>query len=304
MFEFTRYTEFAKTLREVPRRLAFAGALAWVVTAAGLTIFLFSVAVVASLTFASAGEPKTTSESLIFTATSLTPGGCAQLCEDVAFCSDIEELTVRPPIICRLRLDTEHPEFKAMAETCPGATEGALREEFVEDPGGPGAAPLGRWFIRCSQSSANMALIEPLKRRLVGSTYEGDQPDINGWEDLGGGKMVQSIWFHYYRREDGAFLVISNLALPRRPNASHLPFRIADILYVPPLEQDQQIAFDCRLHATKKKLAIVAVIQPDADQEDEWSRGVRQAWAISLDSGQFAHIEIKDIECVDESWGL
>jgi len=175
-------------------------------------------------------------------------------------------------------------------------------------------APLARLRLeRLKGSDVSMAdatevsIAESFKTRLVGKVYEGDElddePVIEGWEDLGGGLMIEPVWFHYFRRNDDAYLVLANMALPRQLDAVHTPFRIADVLFVPSLEKGQEVAFHCRLKGTKRKLAIVAVIKPDYENEEEWWKDIRQAWTISLDSGRFSTIDTDGVACVNEGWG-
>ena len=146
-------------------------------------------------------------------------------------------------------------------------------------------------------------IVEALKTRLVGKVYEGGDLGAEGWEDLGGGLMAEPIWFHYYRRRDGAYLVLANMALPRRPEAVRTRFRIADVLFIPSLEKGQEVSFYCRQAGQDSRRAIVAVIQPDHDNEQEWWKDVRQAWNISLDAGRLGPINPKGIECANEGWG-
>lgn len=161
---------------------------------------------------------------------------------------------------------------------------------------------------RAQSAATEASLVETLKSRLMDKVHEGDQVDkelaTEGWEYLGGGLMIDPVWFEYYHRNGGTYLVLVNWALPRRPDAKHTPFRITDVLLIPPLQKGQEIAFDCRLKGIERQLAIIAVIQPDYEDEGEWWKDVRQAWRISLDSGQIATIDTDGVECVNERWGL
>jgi len=188
------------------------------------------------------------------------------------------------------------------AETAPGFETTASSASDLEDLGDlPDLDML--------DDAADVGIAKTLKIRLVGKVYEGDELDnelvTEGWEDLGGGLMIEPVWFHYFRRNDGTYLVLANMALPRRrPDAKNLPFRITDVLVVPPLEEGQEVAFYCRVKGSKRKLAIVAVIQPDHEKQEEWWKDIRRAWTVSLDSGQLATIDTDGVECVNEGWGL
>jgi hypothetical protein len=144
---------------------------------------------------------------------------------------------------------------------------------------------------------------EMLRARLVGKVYEGGL-DIQGWEDFGGGLIIEPIWYSQYQHKDGTSLVLANVAQPLRPGAMQTRFRIADILLIPALPKGQEISYFCRVSGQGTTRAIVAVIQPDYDNEVEWWKDVRQAWTISLTSGQVTSIDPKGLECVNEGWGL
>ena len=146
-------------------------------------------------------------------------------------------------------------------------------------------------------------LDEMLRTRLVGQVYEGGL-DIEGWEDRGGGLIIAPIWFSQYERKDGAYLVLANVAQPLRPGAAQTTFRIADILLIPALAKGQEVSYFCRLAGQDTTRAIVAVIQPDYDNQVEWWRNVRRAWNISLRTGRIASIDAEGIECINEGWGL
>jgi hypothetical protein len=228
--------------------------------------------------------------------------------------------------------DREAPvEFKAFLKAYPDARLAPLAQLRTKELKGPDASAVAQAEPRGFEASASSTsdledlgdlldldtlddaadvdIAETLKTRLVGKVYEGDELDdqlvIEGWEDLGGGLMIEPIWFHYFRRKDDAYLVLANMALPRRhPDAKNLSFRITDVLVVPPLEEGQEVAFYCRVKGSKRKRAIVAVIQPDYEKQEEWWKDLLRAWTISLDSGQLAIIDTAGVECVNEGWGL
>jgi len=144
---------------------------------------------------------------------------------------------------------------------------------------------------------------EMLKSRLVGHVYEGNL-EIEGWEDRGGGLIIAPIWYSQYEREDGAHLVLANVAQPLRPRAMQTTFHIADILLIPALAKGQEVSYFCRLAGQGTTQAIIAIIQPNRDYEEEWWKDVRRAWNISLQSGRIAPIDPDGIECINEGWGL
>ena len=139
--------------------------------------------------------------------------------------------------------------------------------------------------------------------QLIGKVYEGEFP-IPGWEDEGGGLLQEPVWYAQYRRADGALLVLSNWAQPIRPGSQHTPFRVVDVLVVPPLAAGHALNFDCRAKPVDVTRKIVAVVRTDPKRQREWWRDVRQAWAISLQTGLFTPIATAGIECRNEGWGL
>lgn len=139
--------------------------------------------------------------------------------------------------------------------------------------------------------------------QLIGKVYEGEFP-IAGWTDEGGGLLQEPVWYAQYRRADGAQLVLSNWAQPIRPGARHTPFRVTDVLVVPPLAAGLELNFDCRTRSVDVTRKVIAVVRVDPKRQREWWRDVRQAWAISLQTGLFTPIATTGIECRNEGWGL
>lgn len=139
--------------------------------------------------------------------------------------------------------------------------------------------------------------------QLIGKVYEGEFP-IPGWTDEGGGLLQEPVWYAQYRRADGALLVLSNWAQPLRPGAQHTPFRVTDVLVVPPLAAGHELNTDCRSKPVDVTRKILAVVRVDPRRQREWWRDVRQAWAISLQTGRFSPIATTGIECRNEGWGL
>jgi hypothetical protein len=143
---------------------------------------------------------------------------------------------------------------------------------------------------------------DPL-RSLIGKVYE-DPPSIPGWTDQGGGLLESPVWYSQYQRNDGAILVVANWAMPMRPGAKHTPFLVTDVLTLPPLANNQELNFDCRVVPENVARKIFAVVRPNPKQQREWWRDIVQAWAISLNTGLIERLPVKGIECRNESWGL
>ena len=96
-------------------------------------------------------------------------------------------------------------------------------------------------------------------QHLIGTEFEGGLI-IPGWEDQGGGLMGDPVWYHYYKRDDNAYLVLIDWALPRKPNSQHTPFRVTDVLLIPPIAKDLGLTFLCEPPRTNVFEKIFAVV--------------------------------------------
>jgi len=134
--------------------------------------------------------------------------------------------------------------------------------------------------------------------RLIGTVYEGPLP-IDGWDDFGGGLLAEPVWFNQYQRTDGALLVLSLLTLPRRPGSQQATFKVADVLFVTPLESGLELSFFCRSQGYPDQ-KFIAVVR---SERSEFWRDIRQAWRVEMSLGRIAPITPTGIECVNEGWG-
>jgi hypothetical protein len=137
-------------------------------------------------------------------------------------------------------------------------------------------------------------------KHLIGTEYEGGLI-IPGWEDQGGGLMADPVWYHHYRRDDDAYLVLINWAMPRKPGATHTPFRITDVLVIPRIEKGFGLTFDCEPPRTNVSAKVFAVVRIDIRQK--WWRGVREAWKVELGTGMISPVPTKGIACLNEGFG-
>jgi hypothetical protein len=134
---------------------------------------------------------------------------------------------------------------------------------------------------------------------LIGKVFEGALP-VEGWDNMGGGLLAGSVWFTQYRRSDGAFLVLSLLALPPRPNSQQTPFKVADVLYVPPLEPGYDLSTLCRPIQGSQSQKFIAVVRLE---DSEIMRDVRQVWTVDVSSGRIVPVMPVNVECFNEGWG-
>ncbi len=142
----------------------------------------------------------------------------------------------------------------------------------------------------------------PELKSLIGRVYEGSLP-MNGWEDMGGGHLANSVWFHHFRRADGVQLVMVDWIQPRRAGSQQATFRVTDVLFVPALQENQSIIFDCQGRDRNVTRKIIAVAQVDPQNQSEWWSDIRQAWSVSLDDGRVTPTSPEGVKCINESWG-
>jgi len=135
-------------------------------------------------------------------------------------------------------------------------------------------------------------------RRLVGKVYEGALP-IGGWKELGGGLLADPIWVDQYQGPDGSSLVLSLLALPRRPGSDQGTFKVVDVLFVPPLESGLELSLICS-SAGNPNQKFIAVVRPEPN---ELWRDIRRAWRVEMTSGRVSPAAPTGVQCANESWG-
>jgi hypothetical protein len=135
---------------------------------------------------------------------------------------------------------------------------------------------------------------------LIGIEYEGGL-DIPGWKDQGGGLMAESVWYHFYKRQDDAYLVLMSWSLPRKPNSPHTPFRVTDVLLIPPIAKDHTLTFFCEPPRTNVFEKIFSVVRLDLRRK--WWRDVRKAWKVDLGTGTISPVPTKGIGCLNEGFG-
>jgi hypothetical protein len=126
--------------------------------------------------------------------------------------------------------------------------------------------------------------------------------DIPGWQDQGGGLMAEPVWYHFYKRQDDAYLVLMNWALPRKPNSPYTPFRVTDVLLIPPVAKDHTLTFLCEPPRTNVAVKIFAVVRLDLRRK--WWRDVRKAWKVDLGTGTISPVPTKGITCLNEGFGV
>jgi hypothetical protein len=138
-------------------------------------------------------------------------------------------------------------------------------------------------------------------KHLIGTEYERTLI-IPGWEDQGGGLMNDAVAYHKYKREDDAYLVLTEWALPRKPNSQHATFRVTDVLLIPPIEKDHLgLTFECYPPRKNVSERIFAVVRVNIRQK--WWRDVRKAWKVELGTGTISPVPTKGIACQNEGFG-
>jgi len=137
---------------------------------------------------------------------------------------------------------------------------------------------------------------------LVGRTHEGDLK-IPGWEDRGGGQLVDSVWYSVFRRSDGAFRVVINRSLGYRPGSQFMSFRVTDVVATDPYPQEIDILFVCKSSRVAKPGTLIAAVRIDIKDEKEWWTDVRRAWTISVQTGRLTETETRGVQCLNEAWG-
>ena len=131
---------------------------------------------------------------------------------------------------------------------------------------------------------------------LIGTEFEGDIA-ISGLEYQGGGLVAEPVWYSYYKRNDNSYLVLAQWALPRKPDAKHTPFRVTDVLLIPPIAKDLTVAFLCWLSKDKEPEYFAVVY---FDKRQALSRDVRKAWAIDVGTGMISTVPTQGIACQNE----
>ena len=130
---------------------------------------------------------------------------------------------------------------------------------------------------------------------LIGTESEGP-PGIPDWKDEGGGLLADPVWYGLLER-NGAYLVLIEWALPRKPDATHTPFRVTDVLLIPPIENGLRLVFDCSPPRTNVVEKIFAVVHVDSRSRPDRLRDVRKAWKVDLGSGTISSNSTKGITC-------
>ena len=130
---------------------------------------------------------------------------------------------------------------------------------------------------------------------LIGTDSEGSL-DIPGWNDEGGGSLGGSVWNALYE-QDGAHLVLIEWALPRKPGATNMPFRVTDVLLIPPIEMGLRVVDECNPLRTNVFEKVFAVVRVDSGTRPDRLRDVRKAWKVDLDSGTISPTSTKGITC-------
>ena len=126
----------------------------------------------------------------------------------------------------------------------------------------------------------------------IGTEFEV-LPDMPGWNHEGGGLLADPVWYSLFER-NGDYLVLLQWALPRKLDGKK-PFRVTDMLLIPPIEKGLRLVLDCEPPRTNVTEKIFAVVR-DVGRPDRL-RDVRKAWKVDLDSGTISPVQTQGIVC-------
>jgi hypothetical protein len=132
-------------------------------------------------------------------------------------------------------------------------------------------------------------------KHLIGTESEGPLV-IADWNNQGGGLLDSPVWYALYER-NGAYLVLTEWALPRKPDATHSPFRVTDVLLISTLEERLRLVFECQPPRTNVFEKVFAVVRVDSRTSPDRLRDVRKAWKVDLGSGTISPIPTVGIIC-------
>ena len=86
-------------------------------------------------------------------------------------------------------------------------------------------------------------------------------------------------------------------ALPRKPGATHMPFRVTDVLLIPPIERELRVVDECNPLRENVFEKVFAVVRVDSRTRPDRLRDVRKAWKVDLGSGTISPTPTKGIIC-------
>jgi hypothetical protein len=140
---------------------------------------------------------------------------------------------------------------------------------------------------------------EDFAKSFVGKNYDGDL-EIEGWADLGGGLVAPPIYVHQYQREDGTNLVLTSRELAKATRDAPANRAVVDALIVKPPKGGAEFTISC-VQGKDEMLRFMGVAK--GPEEKEWWTDVRQAWEISVETGEINTVKAKGVRCTNVSWG-
>lgn len=140
---------------------------------------------------------------------------------------------------------------------------------------------------------------EDFAKSFIGKNYDGDLA-IEGWTDLGGGLVSPPIFVHQYQREDGTFLVLTSRQLAKPSGNAPANLAVVDALIVKPPKGGAEFTIAC-VQGKDEMLRFMGVAK--GSPEREWWTDVRQAWEISVETGEISTVKAKGVRCTNVSWG-
>jgi hypothetical protein len=140
---------------------------------------------------------------------------------------------------------------------------------------------------------------EDFAKSFVGKNYDGDL-EIEGWTDLGGGLVAPPIYVRQYQREDGTNLVLTSRELAKATRDAPANLAVVDALIVKPPKAGAEFTISC-VQGKDEMLRFMGVAK--GPESKEWWTDVRQAWEISVETGEINTVKAKGVRCTNVSWG-
>ncbi|MGH6865829.1 MAG: hypothetical protein ACREDO_06625 [Methyloceanibacter sp.] len=135
---------------------------------------------------------------------------------------------------------------------------------------------------------------------FVGKTYSSDL-EVEGWADYGGGLVAPPVYVRQYQREvDGTYLILTSRETAPASQGTPASFVVADALIVPKPQSGTEFSIAC-VQGEDPTLRFMG--EAKGKEEAEWWTNVRQAWEISIETGEITEAKTKGIKCTNVSWG-